>query len=174
MILEILFSIIFKFVKRREVFFQVKKRNFENFPPRQRSNPSPQTVPFFSSPQKFHTFQYLHYEPPGCSKNNPPRRPRDNGQASNRGIPSPGPRCHNIWARGQSYGPFLDPRFPSVSDQAERFLADSLSSLSPFPQTTPCQYQASGVRSPFPRIDFQRNVFLFFSSFLFFFSPPII
>lgn len=130
---------------------------------------------FFSSPQKFHTFQYLHYEPPGCSKNNPPRRPRDNGQASNRGIPSAGPRCHNIWARGQSYGPFLDPRFPSVSDQAERFLADSLSSLSPFPQTTPCQYQASGVRSPFPRIDFQRNrSFFSFLLFFSFFHPPII
>ena len=71
MILEVLFSIIFKFVKRREVFFQVKKRNFENFPPRQRSNPSPQTVPFFSSPQNFTLSNISITNPPGVPRTTP-------------------------------------------------------------------------------------------------------
>ena len=66
MILE-LFSIIFE--------FQVKKRNFENFPPRQRSNPSqqlaPQTVPFFSSPQNFTLSNISITNPPGVPRTTP-------------------------------------------------------------------------------------------------------
>lgn len=77
-------------------------------------------------PPKFHTFRYLHYEPPGGSKNNPPAETKRQWTSTNRQSLLRATMSQHL-GPGQSYGPFLNPRFPSVSDQAERFLADSLS-----------------------------------------------
>lgn len=169
----------FWIMKRREIFFQVhvtnvsytvEKRKILKTSHRERDPIPPNNLlrklSHFFHPPKFHTFQYLHYEPPPSVPRTTPRgdeETMDKYESLLRATMSQhlGPETE-LWPLSRSAfsirvrpGRTISRRFPLVSFPIS---ADYT------PWHTE-QHQAPGVRSPFPRIDFQRN-----RSFLFFFS----
>lgn len=181
----------FWIMKRRVIFFQVhvtnvsytvEKRKILKTSHRERDPIPPNNLlrklSHFFHPPKFHTFQYLHYESPKCSKNNPPRRRRDNGQVR---IPSPGHDVTTFGPRDRVMAPFSIRVFHPCPTRQNDFSPIPFSFFPHFRRLHTVAHRAA----PSPRSTFTLSAnrfptkpffsfLLFFLSFLFFFSPPII
>lgn len=171
-------------MKRREIFFQVhvtnvsytvEKRKILKTSHRERDPIPPNNLlrklSHFFHPPKFHTFRYLHYESPQVFQEQTPAETKRQWTSTN---PFSWATMSQHLGPGTELWPLSRSAF-SIRVRPGRTISRRFPLVS-FPISadyTPWhteQHQAPGVRSPFPRIDFQRNrsFLFFFSSFLFF------